>query len=102
MVLDKSLTDLAQELKEACERRDSERLTLLDEQIKKLVAHHVAESEGETESAQLVAYLKRLQAVYQLVISDSVKHRDEIASELSKLTKDKKAASSYLNSSKLR
>ena len=99
---EKSLGDLAQELIDACAVRDWERLKLLDEQINTLVERNVAELESEIEKTQLMDFLKQIQKIYQLVIADSSKHRDEISSELRKLMRDKKAAASYSNSAKLK
>jgi len=96
-----SFSGLARALKSACEEGDWERLKSLDERVRKNIEQAVTATTSEKEHEQLIAFLKRLQRIYQLVVEGSEKHRNEIATELKKLTRDQKAVNSYLDSSLL-
>lgn len=96
-----SFSALTKELKSACDQRDWEGLKSLDLRVRRTIEQAVLDASSETERQHLAMYLRRVQKIYQLLIKDSEKHRNQIATELQKLTRDQKAVNSYLDSSRL-
>lgn len=93
-----SLSELMSELQAACQSHEWERAQQLDEQVKGKISHLMSLVKTDEQKAQLSQWLKKVQHLYDLIIEDSESHRDEIANELKKLTRDKKAMNSYLDS----
>jgi len=87
---------LIQKLQQACDSKDWEKLKSLDLEIKESLIHAISIAKSQQEKARLAEGLKGVQRIYQLVIEDSVKHQAEISSELKKMSRDKRAANSYL------
>lgn len=94
------LSQIVSKLKDACDEQDWETLKLLDQGINADIQAAIQQASTEQERASLVAYLKRLQKIYKLVIEQGTNYRDEISTELRKLNKDKKVSNLYLDSSK--
>ncbi len=91
---------LSKELKQAFESRDWDRLAQLDDQLR-LELENAVKSVVDNDPV-FVSLLKRYQRIYELMIRGAEKHRDEIISELKKVTKENKAANVYLQSSAYR
>ena len=79
---------------------DLDQLKSIDENIVTAVKVALDEAQSEKEKQKLMSYLKSMHRIYQLVIDDAVKYRDEISSELRKLTQDNRAVNVYLDSSR--
>ncbi len=92
--------DIARQLKEANDKRDWQSLTGLDAQVRNEIQKALAGIKTEQDRDLAVSVLKRYEKIYELVLQDSVKYRDEISNELKKITRESKAASSYLDSSR--
>lgn len=93
-----SLNELLNALQEACQSQEWEKAARLDEQIKLKLSQFLEFAKTDQQKQQLAAWLKNVQRIYDLIITDSEKHRDEIGAELKKLSRDKKALNSYLDS----
>lgn len=93
---------LAKKLKEASEKRDFEAMIELDKEVRLALQDSLAMIKTDKEKELAISVLKRYQKVYDLIMKDAVKYRDDISVELKKLTKESKAANFYLDSSKFR
>ena len=94
--MNKELSDLMQSLQQACESKNWEQLKLLDQKIKSNLQSSISTANNEQEKIKLMSDLKSIQKIYELVIDGSTKHQLEISTELKKLTRDQRAANSYL------
>jgi len=99
-VLSESISSSIKALKLACDEQNWDQLKSIDEQIVVAVKVAIEGAQSEKEKQQLMSYLKSIHRIYQLVIDDAVKYRNEISSELRKLTQDNRAANVYLESSR--
>jgi len=99
-VLKESISSSIKALKLACDQQDWDQLKCIDEEIVAAVKAAIEVAQSEHEKQQLMSYLKSIHRIYQLVIDDAVKYRDDISSELRKLTQDNRAANVYLDSSR--
>ena len=99
IVSNNSISNSIKALKQACDSQDWTQLKRIDEQILSDVQSMVESAQSEQEKQKLASYLTSIHRIYQLVIEGSEKHRDEISAELRKITQDRRAANSYLESS---
>jgi hypothetical protein len=95
-----NFSELVEQLRQASDQRDWEQLAVVDAKIKAVLSQAISAAKSETDRVKLSEYLSRFQRVYRLILKDSVKYRDEISTELKKVTKDNKAANLYLDSSR--
>lgn len=89
---------LAKQLREACEAQDFEAIGLLDLKVKEELQCIIEGVKTDQDKAFAVSILKRYEKIYNLIIQDSIKNRDEISTELRKVIRESKAANMYLNS----
>ena len=94
-----SLLNDIKKLKLACDQQDWNALKLLDQKINADIRVLLSNVKHEEDRVRVMTYLQSVEKVYQLVVEDSVKHRDEISKELKKITQDNKVANLYLESS---
>ncbi|MFT5717362.1 MAG: hypothetical protein ACI9T7_001553 [Oleiphilaceae bacterium] len=94
------LGGLIKNLQQACTSKNWEQVELLDVQIKGSLQEIISSANNAQEKETIILDLKAIQAIYDLVIDGSRKNQLEIASELKKITKDLKAADSYLGVSR--
>lgn len=91
--------NIAKQLKDANDKQDWALLTELDAQVRVELQAVIASMRTKEDRAQLLSILRRYEKVYALVLKDSLKHRDEISMELKQITRESKAANTYLDSS---
>ncbi|KZY31930.1 MULTISPECIES: hypothetical protein [unclassified Oleiphilus] len=91
--------NIAKQLKDANDKQDWALLTELDAQVRVELQAVIASMRTKEDRAQLLSILRRYEKVYSLVLKDSLKHRDEISMELKQITRESKAANTYLDSS---
>lgn len=85
-------------LKAATEQQNWSEVSELNTRLRESVEAAVSSASSEVARQELAGVLKRLQVIINLVLSDAEKNRDELRQELTKLTRDQKAARSYQRS----
>lgn len=101
MDLMENMSGLAQRFKVATEQQDWQALAELDEEVRAQVKGLQNQTLTTADVIQVKRLLERIQLIYRLTISGAEQHRDQIARELSKLSRDQKAVASYQNSGQL-
>ena len=100
MNLKQQLAAITLKFKTASDQKDWVALEKLDADLKVSVERFVTLAESEEDKKQLAHFLERIQVVYRLVTASAEKHREEIAKELTQLSREQKAVASYQNSGK--
>lgn len=101
MNLKQQLATIALEFKTASDQKNWAELERLDADLKISVERFVAQTKSDEDRKQLAHFLERIQIIYRLVTAGAEKHREEIAKELTQLSREQKAVASYQNSKKL-
>ncbi len=99
---EQKLLDVLSELKRAIECEDLEAVNKLNNLIKSGIEKAVQDATSESEKDSVKALLNQIQALYQLLISNTEESRSKISLELKKISNDKRAANFYLKSSQYR
>lgn len=95
------LKPLIEDLKAATQTQDWDRVARLDDRLRQQIKDWVAAPHSERDNEELSAALQRLQKIIALVQQGAQKHRDELQQELSRFSKDQKAAAVYRDSDRL-
>lgn len=89
---------LIEDLKTATQAQDWDRVSQLDDNLRQQIKDWVAAPHSERDNEELTTVLKRLQTIIALVQQGAQKHLDELQQELSRFSKDQKAAAVYRDS----
>lgn len=94
-----SLISVVGRLKDAIDKAEWEEAKRIDEHIKDDIKQAVLRAENDSDKADLIQLLTKVQSLYQFLIANTEESRAKLSLELKKITSDRKVADFYLKSS---
>lgn len=94
-----SLLEVVVQLKEAIERSEWDEAKKIDDYIKLNIKQAVSDAEKDSDKADLIDLLSKVQSLYKHLIANTEESRSKLSLELKQITNDRKVANFYLKSS---